>query len=829
MSLSPKILLIIILFASLGFFFNSDISEVKAMTVSELQALIAQLQAQIASLQQQITKSEPAVAVPWCHTFNVSMAFGNTGSEVKALQIALQKEGCLAAGVDYSAAAVNTFDQTTFAAVIKFQEKYKAEVLTPAGLKYGTGFVGAGTKAKLNKLYGCASTTALPSTPTSTPAATTTPVDTEGSLTLSLSSETPVSTVQVVGPVTNGLTNVVLEKIVFAANTAEDIYIKSIIIKRSGGRDTDFSTIHLWDGSTQIGDTQVLSYGSATFNLRAGYYWRIPKGTSKTLTVKANLRGIASQYITGSVTGDNPKLGIPTGGLVIQGVTSGRADLPIVGLSTDLYGNEIILRQSQPTIEAVDLTDTYLAVGDKTLYRWAVSADTKGNIGWKKIKFEVTGILNGVAVNSSQISEPKVFDVKTGNEILGSVAYADIPNGFAIIFETDQEQFIEAGQVKNYQLRANVLSVKSGDVISTKINSEAISFTAADYASVLTGSFIWSDRSAANHSEATSDWLNDYKIPNLPATTLSLLRGGEPEPTITVTYPNGGEQWEVGKNYRITWSSARLPVGAKISSIKLSYKNTGATYDTADTIVSYIDNAVGYYDWTVSQKYGIGIQPNTFSIKITYTAADGTTVEDSSNTYFNLIPAVVTQTGYLSVSLASDTPMPQSINKGSTNVVFLKAQFNANDVSDVQVTSLKVRVYKNGSASLDAGADISKIALYDGDTKISTYEAVSGNVATFSGLVWVITRNTTKTLTVKADISATCTAATLALEILGDTDVSALGINSSQISIISVDGSATGKTMTIAGLSFGEIENQLADLSRAVSNLFNKIKEIISR
>ncbi len=40
-------------------------------------------------------------------------------------------------------------------AVVGFEEKYKSEILTPSGLKNGTGFVGPATRKKLNQLYGC--------------------------------------------------------------------------------------------------------------------------------------------------------------------------------------------------------------------------------------------------------------------------------------------------------------------------------------------------------------------------------------------------------------------------------------------------------------------------------------------------------------------------------------------------------------------------------------------------------------------------------------------------------------------------------------------------
>ena len=44
------------------------------------------------------------------------------------------------------------FGQMTQSAVIRFQEKYAAEILSPLGYQKGTGFVGPSTLAKINQL-----------------------------------------------------------------------------------------------------------------------------------------------------------------------------------------------------------------------------------------------------------------------------------------------------------------------------------------------------------------------------------------------------------------------------------------------------------------------------------------------------------------------------------------------------------------------------------------------------------------------------------------------------------------------------------------------------
>ena len=76
--------------------------------------------------------------------------------EVLALQAALRRENLYPPpGKKLSDCSVNgNFGICTATAVVLFQEKYGDDILSPAGLSGGTGFVGPATLKKLNELYG---------------------------------------------------------------------------------------------------------------------------------------------------------------------------------------------------------------------------------------------------------------------------------------------------------------------------------------------------------------------------------------------------------------------------------------------------------------------------------------------------------------------------------------------------------------------------------------------------------------------------------------------------------------------------------------------------
>ena len=132
--------------------------KVRAITAAEVQAQITALLAQIKQLQEQLAQIQGNQAVAWCHTFNTNLGVGARGIEAQNLLTALGREGVWSgeSGCQGDGEGCNMFDEGVASVIVEFQEKYASEILAPYKLKRGTGYVGKSTRAKLNKLYGCA-------------------------------------------------------------------------------------------------------------------------------------------------------------------------------------------------------------------------------------------------------------------------------------------------------------------------------------------------------------------------------------------------------------------------------------------------------------------------------------------------------------------------------------------------------------------------------------------------------------------------------------------------------------------------------------------------
>jgi ABC-type oligopeptide transport system substrate-binding subunit len=93
-------------------------------------------------IREKVIKREPAFQ------FKSNLKMGSQGTEVTELQKCLAKD----AEIYPEQEITGVFGEKTKLAIIRFQEKYKDDILTPQGLATGTGDVLKSTREKLNQL-----------------------------------------------------------------------------------------------------------------------------------------------------------------------------------------------------------------------------------------------------------------------------------------------------------------------------------------------------------------------------------------------------------------------------------------------------------------------------------------------------------------------------------------------------------------------------------------------------------------------------------------------------------------------------------------------------
>jgi hypothetical protein len=112
-------------------------------------------------------------------------------------------------------------------------------------------------------------------------------------------------------------------------------------------------------------------------------------------------------------------------------------------------------------------------------------------------------------------------------------------------------------------------------------------------------------------------------------------------PTVTLTSPNGGQSWPTGALRSITWTSADLPVGAKV---RVTYDDgSGRGYRTsrpAGGAIATVPAAGGSYSWTVPSTPGSSwrVRLCVLGAPIARGAASACLASDASDAPFTITP-----------------------------------------------------------------------------------------------------------------------------------------------------------------------------------------------
>ena len=493
--------------------------DLEGMTVDELQALLTQLQAQLAEM----TGTTPAVSgdLPAACagiSFSRNLALGTTGTDVKCLQAMLNMDPetqLAASGVGSAGQETEYFGSLTRAAVIKFQNKYASEVLTPIGLTAGTGFVGTQTIAKLNTMLTTAPTT--PTTPT-IPADTGDDeegvedgdeegvedddeeyADVEGELEVKVT-PSPINNQEIAW----GSENVSVMGIELKAKHSP-IKVSRIDIEFNNARPFDYiNHLAIYDGENALAGKAVNSANlTGTGNTRTmritGFDVTVPADGSKVLTVKV------SNESRPRVTGSSNTLTITVKAGAVRGVDGAKLTQYNTGTAARTFYNdsaaegaklEVKINTNSPE-EGIAITDE-----DSTTQHELLRFDVKATKNAGKITdivFDATGSATG-----AHIVAYKLYD---GSTLLGSESYSATPtfSGLEIEIAKDTTKTlrveVEMKKAINGVTSSIAISPTSTKITAESANDEAVTLSG----STVTGETIYFYEAAPVISNITTD------------------------------------------------------------------------------------------------------------------------------------------------------------------------------------------------------------------------------------------------------------------------------------------------------------------------------------
>jgi len=278
------------------------------------------------------------------------------------------------------------------------------------------------------------------------------------------------------------------------------------------------------DGVTIITSAIPLVNGTSTF---AEQTMHVPANDTADLEVYGNLNYVGSGY---AGTGDRPQLE-----LRYAKANSNSSSTYVLATTIPSFGEQMVLYKTAPIVAISGTSVGTLVNGQNSLYAFTVNANAKGNVGIKKVTFNVSPSMG----DADTIGNFKFYrggtdmtDLVTITEGAGSTnlestgTLASTTNATSVVVVIASEEVITKDTTQTYYLKANVTGVSTvGESISTYILDDASYADPSAYVTAsTTKNFIWTDRSELSHSQITNDWFNGYLVNTLDSTTHTLSK-----------------------------------------------------------------------------------------------------------------------------------------------------------------------------------------------------------------------------------------------------------------------------------------------------------------
>ncbi|MES2087910.1 MAG: peptidoglycan-binding domain-containing protein [Patescibacteria group bacterium] len=314
---------------------------------------------------------------PCPYVWKENLKLGSSNTDVLKLQQFLNRNPETAVALTGSGSVGKEgtyFGALTKQAVIKFQEKYSADILTPNGLSKGTGAVAAATRSKLNAL--CTGQVAGAFTSVdSSKTATTIAVETN-----ILTVTAPAQPANTIAPANAG--GVPFTNFTLTAGS-EDVTVNNVTVERTGpGEDGVFYSIALNDADgNQIGMARSLN---SNHKVVLGDPFVVPAHTSQTFTITGNMESDLTNY-----EGQAPILQIDAINTSVKVVGS----LPVRGTSQNV-NTTLVIGTAYTSLSSFDPTVATTRYINDTNVRFSgirITADSQEDLSLSSIGWENSG------------------------------------------------------------------------------------------------------------------------------------------------------------------------------------------------------------------------------------------------------------------------------------------------------------------------------------------------------------------------------------------------------------------------------------------------------